>query len=150
MGANTLGKLVKHAAEYCGINNKRLTNHSVTQICVSTLSKSGIPPNKIMQVTGHKNISSIAAYDTALSFEEQTSISTILNQGGSFPAHDKKIGGGNPVSSTSLEMKVPPATQTAQAQISAAEHAISTAQDLQSSLFKGAIIQTLNLNIQIK
>ena len=60
MGANTLGSLMKRAATTSGLTNKRLTNHSVRKTCVTTLSKAGVAPNKIIQVTGHKSLASIA------------------------------------------------------------------------------------------
>lgn len=80
MGEATLGSLMKNAAEQAGISS-RLTNHSIRKSTVTTLSKAGVPPQKIMKITGHKNIQSITHYDAELSIGEHRQISNILQSG---------------------------------------------------------------------
>lgn len=67
MGKNTLGTLVKNAAIKAGLEGK-LTNHSLRKSTVTTLSKAGVAPHKIQQITGHKSLQSIAGNDTGFRF----------------------------------------------------------------------------------
>ena len=82
MGINTLESFMKSATEKAGLENK-ITNHSIRKTTVSTLFKAGVPPTKIIQFTGHINISSITSYDSKLCLNEQTSFSKILTGGSS-------------------------------------------------------------------
>ena len=77
MGQNTLGSLIKDAAVKTGLG-KRVTNHSMRKTCVTTLFRAGVPPQKIMKITGHKNIQSITHYDAELSETEHRNIFEIL------------------------------------------------------------------------
>lgn len=80
MGVAMLGGLMNNAAQQAGIHS-RLTNHSIRKATVTTLSKAGVPPHKIMKITWHKNIQSIEQYDAELSENEHQQISTILQPG---------------------------------------------------------------------
>ena len=77
MGINTLGSLMKSACERSGIIGKK-TNHSLRKSTVTELSAAGVPPHKIIKITGHKQSSSIQHYDNSLSVEEHKNISSIL------------------------------------------------------------------------
>ena len=55
----------------------RKTNHSVRKTTVQTLSKAGVPPQQIIKITGHKNVSSLQHYDT-VSNDDHRRISGIL------------------------------------------------------------------------
>jgi hypothetical protein len=76
MGHNYIGKLMPMAAQDAGIDKK--TNHSVRKSTVKSLRKSGVPNHKIMQITGHRSLSSIEAYDRELSDDEQKAYSDVL------------------------------------------------------------------------
>ena len=77
MGVNTLGGLLKNACQEAGIQGKK-TNHSLRKTTVAELSEAGIPPHKIIKITGHKNSASIQHYDTEMSMREHKSISNKL------------------------------------------------------------------------
>ncbi|XP_055995538.1 uncharacterized protein LOC125647155 [Ostrea edulis] len=78
MGKNTLGTLVKNAAIKAGLEGK-LTNHSLRKSTVTALSKAGVAPHKIQQITGHKSLQSIAVYDSKLTIQEQKQMCSILS-----------------------------------------------------------------------
>ena len=42
---------------------KKITNHSSRKTCVQKLKKAGIPRDKIIDVTGHRNILSLNSYE---------------------------------------------------------------------------------------
>lgn len=58
--------------------DKKLVNHSTRKHLVQKLVDNDIPPTKIMQVTGHKNVASINNYST-LSDKKQQQISGVLS-----------------------------------------------------------------------
>ena len=82
MGHNKLGNLVKEACARAGIAGKK-TNHSIRKSTAADLTAAGLPPHKVIRITGHKNISSIKDYDTELSYNEHREISNILCGGAS-------------------------------------------------------------------
>ena len=77
MGDNTLGNLMKEAATMAD-KEKNVTNHSVRKTTVTFLSGAGVPPQKIMKITAHKNIQSITHYDDGLTENEHRNMCNIL------------------------------------------------------------------------
>ena len=77
MGHNCLGNLLKIAAKEANIQ-KKVTNHSVRKTTVTKLSQAGVHPQKIMKITGHRNIQSITHYDSSLTECEQKKMCSIL------------------------------------------------------------------------
>ena len=66
MGEHKIGQLMKHMAVKSGFNaatGKKITNHSSRKICVQKLKNVGIPRDKIIDVTGHRNILSLNSYE---------------------------------------------------------------------------------------
>lgn len=77
IGQNKLSSIMPKMTEAAGI--RRLTNHSARKHLVQKLNDAGVPPNQIMQVTGHKNIHSINNY-SSLSLHQQKNISDIISE----------------------------------------------------------------------
>ena len=80
MGINKLGSLLKCSCARANISGK-ITYHSIRKSTVSTLSENGVvglPPHKIIKVTGHKIVASVAHYDKEISLNEHKKISDIL------------------------------------------------------------------------
>ena len=61
-------------------SDKKLVNHSIRKHFVQKLVDSNIPPNEILQITGHKNINSLNNY-SAISDKRQQQISAVLSGG---------------------------------------------------------------------
>jgi len=61
-------------------SDKKLVNHSTRKHLVQKLVDSNIPPNEIVQITGHKNINSLNTY-SAISDKRQQQISAVLSGG---------------------------------------------------------------------
>ena len=79
VGVNKLSSMMKRMANAAGIGvDKKLTNHSARKHLVQKLSENNIPPNQIMQITGHKNIQSINNY-SSINENQHKSISCILS-----------------------------------------------------------------------
>ena len=57
MGANKLNNVMKDMTQAAGISGK--TNHSGRKTLVQKLQVSGVPPNQIIQIMGHKNLQSV-------------------------------------------------------------------------------------------
>ena len=57
MGVNKLNNIMKDITQAAGIAGK--TNHSGRKTLVQKLQDSGVPPNQIIQITGHKNLQSV-------------------------------------------------------------------------------------------
>ena len=62
---------------------RKKTNHSLRKSTATELTAAGLPPHKVIRITGHKNVSSIQDYDTELTNKEHRQISHILCGGGS-------------------------------------------------------------------
>ena len=62
MGVNKLNNIMKGMAQAAGISDK--TNHSSRKTLVQKLQDSGVPPNQIIQITGHKNLQSVNNYSS--------------------------------------------------------------------------------------
>ena len=76
MGQNKLDTILKDMCKAAGITLK--TNHAGRKTTVQKLQDSGVPPNQIIQVTGHKNIQSVNNY-SQLGERQQENISKILS-----------------------------------------------------------------------
>ena len=93
IGINKLGSMMKRLVTRAGLDpNKRLSNHSARKYLIQKLSDNNIPANQIMQISGHKNISSINNYSN-INQEQHRGISSILYSENSavlpsaFPVH---------------------------------------------------------------
>ena len=62
-------------------SDKKLVNHSTRKHLVQKLVDNNIPPNEIVQITGHKNVNSLNNY-SAISDRRQQHISTVLSRRG--------------------------------------------------------------------
>ena len=62
MGVNKLNNIMKDMPQAAGISGK--TNHSGRKTLVQKLQDSGVPPNQIIQITGHKNLQSVNNYSS--------------------------------------------------------------------------------------
>ena len=80
MGVNKLNSLMKEMTETAGISVK--TNHSGGETLVQRLQDNDVPPNHIVQITGHKNLLSINNY-SSLRERQIKNISKILSSSSS-------------------------------------------------------------------
>ncbi|KAJ8313825.1 hypothetical protein KUTeg_008386 [Tegillarca granosa] len=63
LGVNKVYSIMKDMKIGSGLQtDKNLTNYSARNHLVQKLCDSGVPPNKIVQVTGHKNVNSLNNY----------------------------------------------------------------------------------------
>ena len=62
MGVNKLNNIMKDMTQAAGISGK--TNHSGRKTLVQKLQDSGVPPNQIIQITGHKNVQLVNNYSS--------------------------------------------------------------------------------------
>ena len=76
MAVNKLNNIMKDMTQAAGISGK--TNHSGRKTLVQKLQDSGVPPNQIIQITGHKNVQSVNNY-RSLREKQMESISSILS-----------------------------------------------------------------------
>ena len=76
MGKNTIGDIAKRMSIKAGLSG-RFTNRSGRKTAITTLVNENIPVNEIMQLTGHKSVTSINDYSIA-SFRKQQEMSTAL------------------------------------------------------------------------
>ena len=74
-GVKKLNIIMKDMTQAAGISVK--TNHSGRKTLVQKLHDSGVPPNQIIQITGHKNLQSVNNY-SFLWEKQMESISLIL------------------------------------------------------------------------
>ena len=60
LGKNEIGKFLSTAAKNAGLHRerKKVTNHSVTKTCISTLLDADVPENFVAQLSGHKSTES--------------------------------------------------------------------------------------------
>ncbi|CAH3034262.1 unnamed protein product [Porites evermanni] len=66
MGEHKIGQLMKDMAVKSGLTaatGKKITNHSSRKTCVQKLKNAGVPRDKIIDVTGHRNILSLNSYE---------------------------------------------------------------------------------------
>jgi len=62
MGVNKPNSLIKEMTETAGISVK--TNKSARKTLVQKLQDNAVPPNQIVQITGHKNLQSVNNYSS--------------------------------------------------------------------------------------
>ena len=62
MRVNKLNNVMKDMTQTAGISGK--TNHSGRKTLVQKLLDSGVPPNQIIRITGHKNVQSVNNYSS--------------------------------------------------------------------------------------
>ena len=62
MGVNKLNSILKDMCEAEGIPRK--TNHAGRKTLVQKLQDNDVPPNQIIQITGHRNLQSINNYSS--------------------------------------------------------------------------------------
>ena len=87
VGEKKLGNLLKSMAKKGGLNpDKRLTNHSARKHLVHKLRDADVSPTDIMQISGHKNVTSISNYSN-MSERQQKKCSNILSNGNTMPAY---------------------------------------------------------------
>ena len=81
LGVNSLRSMVKNMLVAFQVqSDKKLVNHSTRKHLVQKFVDSNIPPNEIVQITGHKNINSLNNY-SAISGKRQQQISAVLSGG---------------------------------------------------------------------
>ena len=79
LGVNSLRNMLRRMVKDSDLEtDKKLVNHSTRKHLVQKLVDNDIPPNEIMQITGHKNIASINNY-SGLSDKKQQQISGVLS-----------------------------------------------------------------------
>ena len=76
MGVNKLNNVMKDMTQAAGISGK--TNPAQRKTLVQKLQDSGIPPNQIIQITGHKNVQSVNNY-SSLREKQMETISSVLS-----------------------------------------------------------------------
>lgn len=64
IGINKLNSLMKTMAEKAGIGSRNISYHSGRITMMQTLTNNDIPPTDIVQLSGHKNVQSVASYST--------------------------------------------------------------------------------------
>ena len=63
LGVNSLRSIVKNMLAASQVHSdKKLVNHSTRKHLVQKLVDNNIPPNEIVQITGHKNVNSLNNY----------------------------------------------------------------------------------------
>ena len=62
MEVNKLNNIMKDMTQAAGISGK--TNYSGRKKLVQKLQHNGVPPNQIIQITGHKNLQSVNNYNS--------------------------------------------------------------------------------------
>ena len=66
MGEHKIGQLMKVMAVKSGLTaatGKKITNHSSRKTCVQKLKNAGVPRDKIIDITGHRNVLSLNSYE---------------------------------------------------------------------------------------
>ena len=64
LGEKMISTMLKRMCQKAGVTGKK-TNHSLRKTTCQRLINSGMPPNYIKQLTGHKNLASVDRYGTA-------------------------------------------------------------------------------------
>ena len=82
LGVNSLRSMVTNMLAASQVHSdKKLVNHSTRKHLVQKLVDNNIAPNKIVKITGHKNINSMDNY-SAISDRRQQHTSTVLSRRG--------------------------------------------------------------------
>ena len=74
---------IRHHPQYSLLKSRdrrQKTNHSVRRTTIRRLHDSGVPPTKLMQLSGHRNVQSVNHYEVN-SLEDQRHMSEILSRG---------------------------------------------------------------------
>ena len=77
LGVNKLNSLMKTMASKAGLRG-RLTNHSGRKTMMQELVNNNVPPNQIIQLSGHSNLKSVNNY-SKLSGKQQQDMSRIIS-----------------------------------------------------------------------
>jgi hypothetical protein len=86
LGTGSIGKFLPKACEIAGIPKRG--NHGIRATTVQRLRKSGVPDDKIIQVTGHKSVKTLAVYDTEqLSAAEHQNMQAVLQGNAASTVH---------------------------------------------------------------
>ena len=83
MGVDRIGSIMSRMAKKAGLVGK-YSNHSVRRTMCSQLIRAGVHPNLVAQLSGHRNVSSLARYATA-SIDQQKQMCQILQGNSSRP-----------------------------------------------------------------
>jgi len=129
MGVNKLNSLMKEMTETAGISVK--TNHSGRKTLVQKLQDNDVPPNQIVQITGHKNLQSINNY-SSLRERQMENISKILSS-----------------SSSTTNALLPAAQQSLRSHFTEAHSSTSTAENTLQTMFQGNYITGGVFNINL-
>ncbi len=84
MGKNKIGSFLPDACRFAGID--RHTNHGARRTAIKRMRKQGIPDDKIIKITGHKSVRTLAVYDDELSDSEHKKIQRAIVQHVNEPA----------------------------------------------------------------
>ncbi|XP_052762232.1 uncharacterized protein LOC128204867 [Mya arenaria] len=85
MGVNKLYNTMNEMKADAGIDEERITPYSARKRMVQKLNDEGVPPNQIVQISGHKNINSLNNYSkliTNQSVEISDNLSNANSNGG--------------------------------------------------------------------
>ena len=66
MGEHKIGEIMKSMAKKSGLSastGKKFTNHSSRKTCVQKLKSAGVPRDQIIDVTGHRSVTSLSSYE---------------------------------------------------------------------------------------
>jgi len=77
LGVTLLNRIMKELAHKGGIQGKK-TNHSARKTMIRTLCSANVPDSTIMQLSGHKSITSLNHYKKP-SLDQQRSMSNLLS-----------------------------------------------------------------------
>ena len=80
--------MLKRMVQHSGMNqNKHLSNHSARKYHIQKLNDNTIPPNQIMQISGHKNIAFINEVYSHINSHQHRQISQILRSNSNDKRH---------------------------------------------------------------
>jgi len=83
LGVNSLRTMLKNMIRDSGLEtDKKLVNNSTRKHLVQKLVDNDIPPNEIIQITGHKNVNPLYNY-SSLSDKKQQQLSAVLSNAAS-------------------------------------------------------------------
>ena len=128
MGVNKLNTLMKEMTETAGIAVK--TNHSARKTLVQKLQDNDVPPNQIVQITGHRNLQSVNNY-SSLRERQMENISRIMS------------------TSTATTNALQLAQQNVHCNFSQAKSSTSAAENKVQSIFQGNYISGGVFNINL-
>ena len=89
LGVTLPNRIMKELAEKGGLQGKK-TNHSARKTMVQTLCSANVPDSTIMQLSGHKSVSSLNHYK-APTLEQQRSLSNLLSKCDTGPSNQTSL-----------------------------------------------------------